>query len=52
MEDKERRHQQQGRGPAIKPTADEIIVEPAADEGIDFDIILNDSRLEQDVDST
>jgi hypothetical protein len=41
MEDKGRRYQQ--RGPAV---------EPAADEGIDFDIILNDSRLEQDADST
>jgi hypothetical protein len=42
MEDKGRRHQQQIRGPAV---------EPAADEGIDFDII-NDTRLEEDADST
>jgi hypothetical protein len=43
MEDKGRRYQQQSRGTAV---------EPAADEGIDFDIILNDSRLEQDADSS
>jgi hypothetical protein len=42
MEDKGRRHQQQSRGPTV---------EPAADESIDFDITLNDSRLEQAADS-
>jgi hypothetical protein len=41
IESKADNHEQQSRGPAL---------EPAADEGIDFDI-LNDSRLE-DMDST
>jgi hypothetical protein len=34
------------------PAIDEGIVEPAMDEGIDFDITLNDSQLEQAADST